>query len=292
MDILKFYLVYIPLAVIATILIIKYLNKKDSKQRYRFLIILATIVLIIHLTKPFFFPYNTKLFPNILRKITFENICAVSALIYLPVLLWKNKIALDYIAIIGMLGGFLAFLVPSEVILGRFDSMVVTDELELTKMFNLFNYDTIRFYVTHYLLFLIPFLLLYYDLHRFNIKRIFYFPISVITILLIIFLNELVLHKLGWLDEIYEYVGVSNYKEVFFDHNIRNSSFVFGIPDEFGKIGLIFTVIVPKFLKTPYVPVAWIIIPAFVYGPLLYLGFLNINKKILIKKRKKVRMII
>ncbi|VEU80728.1 TMEM164 family acyltransferase [Haploplasma axanthum] len=274
METLKFYLLYVPLGVIATILLVKYLKNKTNEQRYRFLIYLSIAALLLHLIKPFFFPYNTEVYsengiliiskPSIYRKMTFENICAVSALVYLPLLLLKKKIPLDYIATIGLIGGFAAFMYPTEVILGMFDSMKVTYKL------GLFSFDTMRFYIVHYLIFIIPFLLLYYKLHTFELKRAIFLPISILVMLTMVYVNELILDKFGWLDAVHEYAG----RDIFLDSNIRNSSFVFGISDGFKKIGIIIDMLVPKFMKEPYyIPVLWITIPAFVYGPLLYFGF-------------------
>lgn len=265
---MKFYLVYVPLAVIATILIIKYLNKKDNNERYKFILILSFLSLLSHLIKPFFFPYNTYNMPDILRKITFENICAVSALIYPLVLLTKNKVLTDYITTIGLIGGLAAFLYPTEVILGLFDSMEVSYEIQL------FAFDSIRFFFVHYLIFIIPFILLYYRMHQFDLKRIFYFPITIMGILTLIYLNELALEKLGWLNEVHAYFG----KNIFYDVNIRNSSFVFGLSDGFKKIGIWIDILVPNAWKgTYYKPVIWILIPVIVYGPLMYYGFYKVQ---------------
>ncbi|MDY0278170.1 MAG: hypothetical protein RBQ97_08800 [Acholeplasma sp.] len=264
METAKFYIFYISIALFVTIVVIKHLKNKDDKYRYRFVLILSTLTIVLHLIKPFFFPYNERVFPDILRKITFENICAVSALIYLPIILSKNKYAMDYITTIGLLGGFLAFMYPTEIILGDFDSMPITYKL------GLFDFDTIRFYSVHYLIFLIPFILIYFKLHTFSLKRAIVLPISILVILIIIFVNEIILEKLGWLNELHQFYS----RNIFYDKDIRNSSFVFGLPTTFKSVGVIVDVFVFKFLKEPnYFPVLWITIPAFVYGPLIYLGF-------------------
>lgn len=267
-----FYVVYIPLAIVVTIMLIKYLNNKNDESKYKILIFMAFLGLLSHLIKPLFFPYNTYPMPDILRKITFENICAVSALIYPFILLSRKKIALDYIITIGMIGGIAAFLYPTEVILGMFDSMPIDFKQ------GLFAFDSVRFFFVHYLIFIIPFLLLYYKLHSFDLKRIYYFPISIMSILTIIYLNELVIYKLGWLNDINAFFG----KDIFLDNNVRNSSFVFGLPDGFKKIGIWIDILVPNGMK--YTPVIWILIPVLVYGPIIYYLFYkttnHLNKNI------------
>src|SRR5690554_858701 len=239
MEFLKFYLFYIPILAVLTVLAIKYLNNKNNEQRLKFLIYLSIIALLLHIIKPIFFPYNgvgvenePDIFnrPAIFRKITFENVCAVSALLFLPTLLFRNKYVLDYMTIFGFLGGFLALLWPAEVVMGQFDSIKVNYEM------GLFSFDTIRFYFVHYLLFLISFLLLYYKIHTFDSKRMFYLPIAVLCALTILFLNELVLYEIGWLNDVEQYAssnGLLGDKGLFYDRNIRNFSFVFGIPETF-----------------------------------------------------------
>lgn len=278
MGIMKFYLLYVPLFVLSTVLIILYLKNKSNEQRYKFIIILSILTIVLHLIKPFFFPYNSKIpelagiisFPEILRKITFENVCAVSALIYLPVLLTKNKVALDYIVTIGLLGGFLAFMYPTEVILGQFDSVDVSYRL------GLFSFDTIRFYTVHFLIFIIPFILLYFKMHELKLKRAPLLTLSVLIMMTLVLVNEFVLLKLGWLDGLSEKLGLTT-KELFYSHNYRNSSFVYGIADSLAKPGKIITVFVPNFMKN--IPVLWILIPATIYAPLIYTGFMFTSNK-------------
>jgi|GEM_PF-1298932 len=279
MEFLKFYLFYIPLLTIVSLIIIRFLNNKTNKQRLKFIMILALIALLLHIIKPLFFPYNgvnvenePDLFnkPAIFRKITLENVCAMSAVLFLPTLIFRNKYVLDYMTIFGFLGGFLALLWPSEIIMGQFDSIAVTYEM------GLFSFDTIRFYIVHYLLFLISFLLLFYKIHTFDSKRMFYLPIAVLCALTILFLNELVLYEIGWLNDVEQYAssnGLLGDKGLFYDRNIRNFSFVFGIPETFEGAAFMIEMLVPSFMKDPYMPVIWITIPAFVYAPLIYLGF-------------------
>lgn len=288
MEFLKFYLFYIPILAVFTIVIIRYLNNKNNDQRLKVLIYLAALALLLHIIKPFFFPYNgigvenePDIFnrPAIFRKITFENVCAVSALLYLPTLLFKNKYVLDYMAIFGFIGGFLALLWPAEVMMGQFDSIKVNYEM------GLFSFDTIRFYLVHYLLFLISFLLLYYRIHELDTKRMFYLPVSVLLLLTLLFVNEYVLFKLGWLDDIAKVTGLTgnNGMDLFLDVNKRNFSFVFGIPDAFKDAGFFIDILVPGFMKDPYIPVIWITIPVFVYAPLIYMGFKVMFEKITFK---------
>lgn len=289
-EFLPYYALYIPVFAVITILILRYMNKVDSKKQMFLLKMIALLGILFHLSKPLFFPYNGNIliegtnnpdifsFPSILRKITLENVSAVTTMLYLPILISKRKSLMDYIVIIGFLGGFLAIIYPAEVIFGTFDSIPV-DPNHYKK--GLFTFDTVRFYVVHYIPLIISFSLLYYGLHELDKKRMFYFPIVILGVLTLLFLNELMLYKLGWLDSIEDYLvnngDIAAKGDLFFDRNFRNFSFVFGIPDNFKKIGIFIDMLVPSFMKSfagnNYVPVIWIAIPAFVYGPFLYLGF-------------------
>lgn len=300
MEIAKFYLFYIPLFVVLTVVIIKHLNNKETnEERLTVLKWIAALGIVLHLIKPLFFPYNGQIdvlngnpnifkWPAILRKITIENVSAATTMFYLPVLMSKKKPLLDYMTIIGFIGGFLAIIYPAEVILQTFDSLDVV----YTK--NLFSFDTVRFYVVHYIPLIISFSLMYYRIHTLDLKRRHLFSLSVVGILAILFVNEWIIYQVGWLDDIEivmrdEY-GVTN---LFYERNYRNFSFVFGIPDSFKGIGLFIDILVPGFMKTfqgqdNYIPVIWIIGPAIIYGPLLYSAFYYASKNLNYFKVKKI----
>lgn len=301
MEYLKYYLFYFTFFIALTIILIKYMNNKTNDERMLVLKIIAFIGLILHLSKPLFFPYNGNIqiegtnnpnifnYPGILRKITIENVSAATTIFFLPALIFKKKPILDYFVIIGFIGGFLAIIYPAEVIFNTFDSIPV--DLNYYKK-NLFTFDTIRFYVVHYVPLIISFSLLYYKIHTLDSKRMFIFPIMILSILLILYLNEYALYKLGWLDEIEQHLvskGEILENELFYDRNYRNFSFVFGIPDNFKDMGIIIDILVPKFMKEPnYIPVFWITLPAFVYGPLLYQGFMKIFNKVGYKEEEEL----
>jgi hypothetical protein len=301
-EFLKYYLLYIPLFIVLTILILKYLNKQDDEKRLYFLKIVALVGIILHISKPLFYPYNGNIliegttnpdifsFPSILRKITIENISAATTIFYLPILISKNKKLLDYIVIIGFLGGFLAIIYPAEVIFNTFDSLPI-DQNNYKK--GLFTFDTVRFYFVHYIPFIISFSLMYYKLHVFDSKRMMFFPVSLMILLSVLYLNELIIWKLGWLDDIENILiskgNIGAKGELFYDRNYRNFSFVFGIPDNFKEMGMFIDILVPKFMKEPnYIPVFWVTLPVFLYGPLLYQAFNKVSSKIYYKENNEI----
>lgn len=293
MEFLKYYMFYFPFFIILTYFLLKYMDNKTNEERMKILKFIAFIGLLLHISKPIFFPYNGKIlidgtnnpdifnYPGILRKITIENVSAATTVLFLPALILKNKSILDYFIIIGFIGGFLAIIYPAEVIFNTFDSIPI--DLNNYKK-SLFTFDTIRFYVVHYIPLILSFSLLYYKIHVLDTKRMFMFPIIILAILLILYLNEYMVYKLGWLDDIENYLvqnGVLSKGELFYDRNYRNFSFIYGIPDNFKDIGILIDILVPKFMKEPdYIPVFWITLPAFIYGPLLYKGFARVFEKV------------
>ena len=252
-----YYYLYIGLAILLTIIFILFLKNKDDKFKHRFILFLLFSALALHFLKLAFYPYN-QMFPTIIRKVTFENICAISTLIFPFIYLSKNKILKDYMLVMGIAAGIAAYIYPTEAILDTFDSVYFGRK-------SAFSFDVIRFYYAHFVIFVAPFLMASFKMHVFSFKRVLYIPVMVLCIFLIIFLNELLLILFGWIDP-----------STIYDIDIRNSSFVFGIPEHYKNAAVIFDIFVFNFLKVYpkeganiYFPVIWFIAPAFIYGPIL-----------------------
>ncbi len=252
-----YYYLYIVLAILLTIIFILFLNNKSDKFKHRFIMFLLFSALALHFLKLAFYPYN-QMFPTIIRKVTFENICAISTLIFPFIYLSKNKVLKDYMLVMGIAAGIAAYIYPTEAILDTFDSFYFGRK-------SAFSFDVIRFYYAHFVIFVVPFLMASFKIHVFSFKRIIYIPVMVMCIFLLIFLNELLLILFGWIDP-----------STIYDIDIRNSSFVFGIPEHYKNAAVIFDIFVFDFLKAYpkdganiYYPVIWFIVPAFIYGPIL-----------------------
>lgn len=252
-----YYFLYFALGIIITIGMIFFLKNKDDNFKHKVITILLFSALALHFAKLLFSPYNQML-PQSIRKVSFENICAVSTLVFPFIYLSKNKVLLDYMLVMGIASGVAAFIYPTEAMLDTFDSIYFG-------MKGAFSFDVIRFYLAHYIIFLVPFLLGYFELHVLKLKRLVYLPLTIMGTLALIFLNEYLLLQLGWID-----------KNMFYDVNIRNSSLVFGIPDYYEGIGPLFDIFVFKFLKTNpvthepfYWPVIWMTIPVIIWTPIV-----------------------
>lgn len=234
---------------------LNYICKKlNDKQRYYFIWCIFLFGITLHFSKLLFEPYRSD-FPYSFRKVTFENICAVSTLIFPFVYISKNKLLKDYMYYLGVISGTLAMLVPTEC-LGK----------------NPFCFDMIRFYICHMIIAIGPFLMVKYKIHTLDVRRILAVPLVFFAVLGIILVNEIILIEGG-------FVNMRNLD--FMNPNYRNSSFIFGPLPGFEEVSKIITVFTPKCFKevmigefagqVKYTPILWLVIPAYIYFPIIFL---------------------
>lgn len=252
-----YYFLYFVFAFLITIGLILFLKNKDDRYKEKVITILLFSAFFLHFIKLLFYPYND-LYPDSIRKVTFENICAVSTLVFPFFFLAKKKVLLDYMIVIGIASGLAAYIYPTEAIFDTFDSIYFGRK-------GAFSFDVIRFYYAHLIIFLAPFLIGYFKLHVFSFKRVYLLALMILGTITLIYINEWVLLQLGWIDP-----------SSFYDVDIRNSSFVFGIPEHYQHVGVLFDFFVFDFLKVHpitgepfYWPVIWFIIPIFIWTPVL-----------------------
>ena len=271
-----FYFLFIIIAIIICLSLYFILRNKTKKTKYIILLVIAFLNLGLHFAKLMFSPYKEDL-PYSIRKVTGENICAFTTIVIPFILLFrKGEIIKNYFFFISFFGGLGALLVPTEA-LGKYP----------------FTFDIIRFYLCHTVLLIIPILLSALDLFRPNLKVLIYMPLMFIIVETLIFLNEFILYKVGY---------ISQDLTSFFSANERNSSLIFGPIKEMKSFEFIFRVFVPDIFKinffnfpvdgTFYMPVIWLIIPAYIYISLGYfvicLIFNNKETRIILKKEKKI----
>ncbi|MDO9629853.1 MAG: hypothetical protein Q7I99_08110 [Acholeplasmataceae bacterium] len=261
-----YYFLYIALGVLITLLMVRFLRNKTTKFRYWFIFGLIIFNLLIHFLKIFIYPYNTV--PYVLTKVSFENVCAVSALLYPFLFFAKNKTLKDYMVLVGMASGIITFIYPVDVMSLFFNGQ----EGFFSSARPAFMFENIRFYLSHLIIFLVPFLMMHYGFHTLSIKRAYRAPFMLVIILVIIFINELILTMIGWIP-----------KSQFFDPRFRNPSFIFGVRGDLGGLGMILGVFVPMafrsnpwFIGEAYLPVIWLVLPAMIYGGLIALAFMFI----------------
>ena len=238
------YFTVIILAALATIAFYHHLKDKDREYIYKFLYKLTLINLAFHFLRLIFPPYVYDFKNNedlrVLRVVGFENICAVNTLLGPLLFKSKNKYVRDYYMVIACIGGLVALTIPITPYIHR----------------DLFSFDMFRYFISHYLLFIIPILTLLFKLHEFSYKRFIVLPISFFLCLSLIYFNENLTYDLGWVNE------------------KRNFSLIYGppenIPEAFAPLKELLVSLVPDNLKN-YVgadgsivqvtPLLWLINP-------------------------------
>lgn len=258
-----YYFMYIAIAILLTIIAVRFLNNKNQKFRYWFIFGLIMVAFSIHFLKIFIWPYTTV--EHVFTKVTFENVCAGSTLLFPFLYFTKNKTLKDYLIMVGMASGMLTFIFPVDAMSDYFNGGYLGAR-------GAFNLEVMRFYLAHFLLFLVPFLMMRYQMHELSFKRAYRAPLLLILVLVIIFINELVITALNWVP-----------KEDLYDPSRRNPSFIFGVRGDLTGLGIILGIFVPSFMRIHpltgasfFWPVIWLMIPALIYGGLFVLIFMFI----------------
>jgi len=241
-----FYFLYIALAVGLLFGLYFLLRNKSEKTSGMVLFAILFSGFILHFLKLAFEPYQSWM-PYAIRTITPENICAVSILLFPWFFLSKNKILKDYMFYMGIMSGLGATIFPVDAI-GN----------------NPFEFEVIRFYISHILLWVVPLLMVLLKLHTLDYKRIIKVPFLAYFTLCIILVNEVILIGAG-------FVPV----EHLFSNHIRNSALIFGPLADVELLGILFTTLTPDFFLTVpigvnagapfYWPILWLIIPFYIY---------------------------
>ncbi len=268
-----YYIFYIVLCAAAIVGGYFALHRRTQKTQRIALLSIAFFNFALHFLKLAFPPYVDDL-PGCLHKITAENICALSTLIFPFIYLIKKHTVLhDYAFFIGVLSGFAACVYPTEA-LGE----------------PAFAFDSIRFYVCHVSLIAVPLLAALIGLHRPRLKKFWVIPLLFLAHETVIMLNEILLLKTGLIE---------GNLQSFLDRGTRNNSFVHGPTPDLDGIGKVLTVFTPKLFTMDllginggadfYWPVVWLIGPVTVYFiPLYFLvaSFVSVEFKGLLLRRK------
>jgi len=273
-----YYFLYITFALGLLIGLYFLLRNKSKKTSTIVLFCILLSNFVLHFLKLAFDSYQSWM-PYAIRSITPENICVVSVLVFPWVFLSKKKILKDYMFYMGMISGLGATIIPIDAI-GR----------------NIFEFDTVRFYYCHILIWVVPLLMVLLKLHTLDYKRIIKLPFLAYFVLCIILVNEIILVGAG-------FVNINH----FFSNEIRNSALIFGPLADVDFLGVLFTPLTPNlFLTVPiganagavyYWPIVWLMIPSYIYisltAFLLSLPFehKNIKTDILALKTKIITLV-
>lgn len=230
-------------------------NKTDKVVKFT-LLGLAIGNFLLHFLKILHPSYLEDINYSLVR-MSLENICAVSTVVLPFAMICKSKTIKGYFYLIAFLGGLMAVILTTEPN-GRY----------------IYDFESIRYYVCHYILFTVPILAIALKEFKPDFKSSVWMPLMFFTGQTIIFLNEIFLAKVGL---------VEHTAESFLSGDYRNAAFVFGPNTEFkylvDKIGFLVPEIFTKNIfgiegvGDFYWPVIWLLIPVVIFFPLAYFLF-------------------
>lgn len=221
------------------------LRKKSKKVQYWSLFGVLALNFALHFIKLAFPQYTG--FPAILRKCSFENICAVSTMIFPFIYLSKWKAGKDYMFYLGLISGILGCVAPMP-----------------AASMNLAFYEpeTIRYYICHAGIWIVPLLMVLFGLHELNWRRIWKTFVIYFAVLGVIIINELILIRIHWVD-------TPSFDE-FFDANERDMGYAIGLPDSMQGAAKFVLWLTPKAWRN--VPILWELFPVVILGGIFALA--------------------
>ncbi|MCD8308210.1 MAG: hypothetical protein LUD19_00010 [Clostridia bacterium] len=255
-----FYFLYPALCVVLFFVLYFALRHANKKVQFWVLWGITMLNFILHFVKLAFSPYVEEL-PASIRKVTFENICAVSTLVFpFFMLAKKHTIFRDYMFYLGTISGAAAMFIPLNIV-----------------GLNVYDFETIRFYVCHGSLWIVPLLMVIFGLHKLDYRRIWKVPLMYFLVLGVILVNEVVLMVIGWVAndedmiEVFLEYGITNRWDYFLSTEVRNSAFIFGPPESMEKVAQFLLILTPSFFKPGkyidyYMPILWEVVPVYIYG--------------------------
>jgi len=273
-----YYFLYMILSLIIIFVVVYFTAKQSQKISKIIILCILFSGFILHFLKFLDKAYYDDL-PYSLRKVSFENICAVSTLIFPFIFLTKSNKWKDYMYCFGIFGGLGVLVYPHPAL-----------------SHPAFSFEVIRCYYCHLVLILSSILMVKCGFHKLDYHRLWKVPFTFFEVLIIILFNEVVLMATGLIQpDILKLL----------DRSYRNSSFIFGPTPGFDKIKPAIDLFVPKLFRTVpcgalkgkelYWPIVWMVLPAYVIiyalGILIYLPFekkhMSEDLKIVLEKLKK-----
>ncbi len=220
------------------------LRNKSQKTKYWTLFGVLAFNFVLHFLKLAFPVYRAQAFPAVFRKCTFENICAVSTLIFPFIYLSKSKVGKDYMFYLGVISGVGATFAPMPI-----------------QGLAFYELETIRFYICHGGIWAVPLLMVVFGLHKLDYHRNWKSIAIYFGVLALIIVNELVLIRLGW-------VKTDNLEDLFSAED-RDLGYAMGPPAAMEGVVKYILWLTPKAWKDPYVPILWELFPVIIIGGLI-----------------------
>lgn len=243
-----FYFIPIILLVIITVLLVFLMRNKSKDFVDKFIFIMLLVNAALHFLK-IFLPTKDYFFdlPYSFARISFENICAVSVILFPILYLFKNKYLNDAIVVIGVFSAIAAYAVP-----GGLAERSLTNPADFVEVF--------RYYLCHAPLLIAPVLMLTKKLHKLSYRRFFVVGGLFMVNLTVVFLNALLMKGTGVLPCTWEQ---------FFSRNYANPGLIFGPNTHMYEGGMKYLdYLIPPFFKYTtssgdigFIPVLWYLGP-------------------------------
>ena len=248
-----YYYLSLILMILLTVCLFFLLRGKSDKTIKITLLGLAIFNFLLHFLKILHPSYMENIRLSLIR-MSIENICALTTILLPFAILFKNKIIKSYVYLISFLGGLMAVIISTDPI-GK----------------PIYEFNSIRYYICHYILFITPILACLLKEFKPEIKHALWMPLMFLAGETIILINELFLWKVGLVD-----YNIST----FLSADFRNAAFVFGPNGSGQALTDTFMILVPKLFRTNvfgiegvgdfYWPVVWLLIPSIIFFPIAY----------------------
>ena len=150
-----FYYIYIILCAGAFAALYFGLRHKSEKTKFWTLYGILAFNFVLHFLKLALPYYYERGFPEVLRKCSFENICAVSTLVFPFAYLSKCNSIKDYMFYLGVISGIRGCVAPMPVIGLPF-----------------YHPEVIRYYICHASIWIVPLLMVIFGIHKLDYRRI------------------------------------------------------------------------------------------------------------------------
>ena len=231
-----YHYIYLILIVFGFLYLDKYFSNLSKDKKNKYLFTLSLFNFVIHFLKVFLYPY--KEVSTQFYYLSLSNLCAVNVVLYPLILKINNKILNNYFMLFGFISGVIAILYPYELI-----------------NFNAFNIESIRYFITHFILMFISFNL--FKEKKLNYRYLF---ISYFIFFIeqgIILLNDFIYFKLDIIPNI----------------DYSNGSLLYGINKKLESIKWVIDLFILDTFKTNegYIYLLWQITPSLVLFVIIFI---------------------